>query len=81
MSGGLVAFFIKKNGSLSNNLISISGLVAILYSIFVFDISTPFPSQYTLIPVLGTMAIIIFANGSTLVAQILRIKISKHFKV
>jgi peptidoglycan/LPS O-acetylase OafA/YrhL len=75
LAGCLVAFFIQKKGLLSNNFFATLGLVAILFSVFVFDSSTPFPSYYTLIPVLGTIAIIIFANEKTLVAQILRIRI------
>ena len=75
LAGCLVAFFIQKKGFLSNNLFSILGLIAILFSVFTFDSSTPFPSLYTLIPVFGTVAIIVFANGTTLVARILRIRI------
>jgi hypothetical protein len=60
---------------LSNNFLATLGLVAIIFSVFVFDSSTPFPSYYTLVPVLGAMAIIIFANEKTLVAQILRARI------
>ena len=75
LAGCLVAFFIKKKGVISNNILATLGFFAILVSVFTFDRSTPFPSQYTLIPVIGTMAIIVFANGATFVAQILRIKI------
>jgi peptidoglycan/LPS O-acetylase OafA/YrhL len=75
LAGCLVAFFIQKKGLLSNNFLATLGLVAIIFSVFVFDSSTPFPSYYTLVPVLGAMAIIIFANEKTLVAQILRARI------
>ena len=75
LAGCLVAFFIQKKGLLSNNFLATLGLVAIIFSVFVFDSSTPFPSYYTLVPVLGAMAIIIFLYEKTLVAQILRARI------
>jgi peptidoglycan/LPS O-acetylase OafA/YrhL len=75
LAGCLVAFFIQKKGLLCNNFLAATGLVAIIFSVFVFDSKTPFPSYYTLIPVLGTISIIIFANGKTFVAQILRVRI------
>ena len=67
-------FFIQKKGFKNNNFFSILGLLAILISVFTFDRSTPFPSFFTLLPVVGTMAIIIFANEKNLVAQFLRNK-------
>ena len=75
LAGCLVAFFIQKKGLLSNNFFATLGLVAIIVSVFMFDSSTPFPSYYTLVPVFGAIAIITFANGKTLVAQILRARI------
>ena len=75
LAGCLAAFFIQKKGVLSNNFLATLGLVLIIVSVFVFDSSTPFPGYHTLVPVLGTVAIIIFANDKTLVAQILRVRI------
>jgi len=48
------------------NVISVIGLSAILYSVFVFDKSTPFPGFFTLIPTMGTVLIILFAGQGTL---------------
>ena len=72
LAGSIVAIFLNKKELPSNNFLATIGLLAIFFSIFVFDRSTIFPSYYTLMPVLGTMAIIVFANGTTLVAKILR---------
>ena len=74
LAGSIVAIFINKKGLPSNNFLATIGLLAIFFSIFVFDRSTIFPSYYTFMPVLGTMAVIVFANGTTLVAKILRYK-------
>lgn len=50
---------------------SVAGLFLIIYAIFVFDRQTPFPSLYTLAPVIGTALIILFANHQTSVGKLL----------
>ena len=50
---------------------SIAGIAAILFSIFKFDVSVPFPGFWALVPVLGTALVIICANPSTIVGRIL----------
>lgn len=52
--------------------LSLAGLLLILIAVFVFDEETPFPSQYTLVPTLGTLLIIIFTTSETLVAKVLQ---------
>lgn len=47
------------------------GLALVVFSIFFFDESTPFPSQYALAPVLGTALVIGWAAPSTIVGGIL----------
>ncbi len=47
------------------------GLASIMYAIFVFDKSTPFPSLYTLIPTVGSALIILCATQSTYVGKLL----------
>lgn len=73
--GSLTAFYVKKNGYKSNHILSAIGLVAILVSIFFYDQSTPFPSSYTLLPTIGTVLLIIFADKNTLVSKVLNLKI------
>ena len=53
--------------NIKSNLLSFIGLALIFYSIFYFDNHTPFPSFYTLIPVVGTTLIIFFAQKGTLI--------------
>ncbi|MCS5588949.1 MAG: acyltransferase [Candidatus Thioglobus sp.] len=72
--GSLVAFFHLKEWSVKpwiRELFGILGLGMIFYSIFFFNKQTPFPSFYTLIPVIGTCLIIVFVNCKTLVGQLL----------
>ncbi|WP_108445460.1 acyltransferase family protein [Halomonas denitrificans] len=51
------------------------GLAMIVYSIIAFDETTPFPSLWTLTPVLGTALIILSANRQTLVGRILSLRL------
>ena len=57
--GALASFHVKKEfanttrGALINNIVSIMGLLLILFSIFAFGINTPSPSAYSLIPTIG----------------------------
>ena len=74
-SGSIVAMVSKKYGRQSNNLVSVLGFLAILGSMMMFDKSTPFPSFYTLVPVLGAAAIILYANDGTAVAKLLGCKV------
>ncbi|PID45835.1 MAG: acyltransferase [Proteobacteria bacterium] len=46
------------------------GLGLLLYSIFVFDKNIPFPSLYTLLPVLGTALIILCVDSETMVGKL-----------
>jgi len=56
------------------NLLSIIGIVLIVFSIFFFNRQTVFPSFYTLFPTIGTALIILFADKDTFVKRILSIK-------
>ncbi|MFC3050993.1 acyltransferase family protein [Kordiimonas pumila] len=76
LSGALVAFYMAHTQlvnapSLKNQLFSILGLGLILFSIFVYDDQTPLPSFYTLVPILGTIFILVFATNNTYVYKIL----------
>ena len=55
----------------ANNFMSFLGFLLIIFSIILFDEQTPFPSFYTLAPVLGTCLIIHFTTPSTLLFRIL----------
>ncbi|MBO6658323.1 MAG: acyltransferase [Pseudomonadales bacterium] len=76
--GGLAAIFMAKtkdnHGVHPNNLLSIVGFLLIISSVAFFDSRTPFPSLYALAPTIGTLLIILFANGDTLVGRLLSLK-------
>ncbi|MDA9805630.1 acyltransferase [Gammaproteobacteria bacterium] len=74
-AGSISAFIVQKHGVKKNNLFALFGLVAILFSIFVYDKSTPFPSIYSLVPILGVVLIILYADRNTLTAKLLSTKI------
>ena len=74
-AGSIAAFTIQKYGVRKNNILSLIGLAAILFSIFAYDERTPFPSVYALVPVVGTVLLVLFADKETLVAKILSAKV------
>ena len=55
LSGSMAAFVVHKRGVQKNDTLSFLGLAAIIFSIFAYDESTPFPSLYTLVPVIGVV--------------------------
>ena len=73
--GSISAFIVQKIGVQKNNLFSIIGFFLIISSIFIFNDQTPFPSLYTLFPVLGSVLLVIYANKDTLVGHLLSNKI------
>jgi peptidoglycan/LPS O-acetylase OafA/YrhL len=75
LAGSIAAFVVQKRGVQSNNALSLLGLAAILFAIFVYDESTPFPSIYALVPVLGVVLLVLFADQHTFVARLLSTKL------
>jgi peptidoglycan/LPS O-acetylase OafA/YrhL len=74
LAGSLAAVYLSRRaalGRLSGEISGGVGLLAIFYSILFFDEATPFPSVWALVPVLGTVGILIGASGQTLVGRIL----------
>ncbi len=70
--GVLTAFYLfGKENPRGNQFLSLLGLVLILYSVFAFDKTTPFPSLYALVPTIGTALIILFARRNTITGHIL----------
>ena len=74
-AGSIAAFIVQKRGVRSNNLIATLGLSAIFYSFLFYDKSTPFPSVYTLVPVIGVVLMVLYADAKTVVAKLLSNKI------
>ena len=65
-AGSIAAFIVQKRGVQKNNYCQLLGLAAIFFSIFAYDESTPFPSVYALVPVLGVVCYVLYADKETL---------------
>lgn len=74
-AGSIAAFVVQKRGIQKNDLLALIGLAAIIFSIFLYDESTPFPSVYTLVPVLGVVLLVLYAEKETFVAKLLSAKV------
>lgn len=75
MMGSLVAVYADKiridEASKVKQVLSIVGILLILFAIFVFDEDTPFPSFYALVPTLGTVLILCSSASSNWVNKLL----------
>ncbi len=74
LAGSLCGILLFERGPYSNNALATSGLGLILFAVFAFDETVPFPSVYALVPVLGSVLIILFAAPLTRVARVLSFK-------
>ncbi len=61
--------------SLTHNLLATFGIILIFIPIFFYTKSTLFPGFNALVPVAGTVLVIVFANQSTIVARLLSCQI------
>ena len=77
--GVFTAFYLNYNKHLKsyslNQALSLLGFIMIVYSIIVFDKTTPFPSLHTLIPTIGTMLLILCAVPKTYIHKLLSMKL------
>jgi peptidoglycan/LPS O-acetylase OafA/YrhL len=69
LAGSITAFIVQKNGVQKNNFLALFGLASIAFSIFYYDESTPFPSVYALVPVVGVVLRILYADKETFAAK------------
>ncbi len=74
LAGSICAFLQFGKTQKSNNAFSALGLAMIVFALFFYDESTPFPSAYALAPVVGTALIIMYGARGTWVAQLLSLK-------
>ena len=79
LAGSIAAFICDHRGVKNNNGLSFLGLIMILYSILIFNEEMPFPSAFTLVPVIGTILIILYADNKAFTAKILSTKILVGF--
>lgn len=73
-AGSIAAFIVQKHGVQKSNVLSLMGLAGIVFSIFAYDATTPFPSVYALVPVLGVVLLVLFADQRTVAAKLLSTK-------
>ena len=73
-AGSIAAFVVQKQGVQKNNMLACAGFVAIVFSIISYDETTPFPSVYALVPVLGAVLIVLYADKDTFAAKLLSTK-------
>ena len=71
LAGSLCALVILRGQHRASNLLSLLGLSMTLIPVFLFDVRTPFPSLYALVPVLGTVLIILYGTTDTWTARFL----------
>jgi len=75
LAGSIASFIVQKRGVQSNNLLSLIGAFAIIFAILVYDQSTPFPSLYALVPVVGVVVLVLFSDSNTYVGKLLSSKL------
>ena len=74
LAGMLSACYLHGNlpkSSPFSNVLGVVGLLLIGIAVFWFTEATPFPSLYTLLPTVGTVLVIVFGSGGTLVSTLL----------
>lgn len=74
LAGSFCAFALHRRTLPGNDVAAALGLLAIGVAVFLFDDTTPFPSLYTLLPVIGVLLIILFGQQGTRVAALLSMK-------
>ena len=73
-AGSIAAFIVQKRGVQKNNWLALLGLSAIVFSIFFYNETKPFPSVYALVPVLGVVLLLLYADKETLASKLLSTK-------
>jgi len=74
LAGSICAFVVQRRGVQKNNPLALLGLAAIIFAIFFYDETTPFPGVYALVPVLGVVLVVLYADNKTLAAKFLSTK-------
>lgn len=71
LAGSICGFLSAGRAPRRNNGLSAAGLALIIFAIFMYDESTPFPSFYALVPVGGAALILMYGTTGTWVARLL----------
>ena len=80
LAGSVCAFVLfKKEQIKANEILAIIGAAAVITSVFLFNHKTPFPSLYTLLPVGGTVLLILFCTPATMIGKLLSSRVMVFF--
>ncbi|KAA0014330.1 acyltransferase [Billgrantia pellis] len=78
LAGAIVAVYLHRHRAQPplwvSHLGGVAGMALLLYAIFTFDQSIPFPGLWALIPVLGTVLIILVAGEKDIAGRVLSLK-------
>jgi len=79
-SGAFIAFYYNRGGVLKASLrvrqcLGVFGLFMLLLGMFIYDRDTRYPGFYALLPVLGTVLIILYSAPGTLVYRLLSARV------
>lgn len=69
LAGSLCAWWLARRAVPASNGASVAGIVLIIASILTFDVASPVPGLAGLVPVLGTVLVILFCSGETWTAR------------
>lgn len=71
--GSLCAFGVPfMIGARAKSALALAGFVALILSVVSFTSTTPFPSVYTIVPVIGTALILLFSNATHGIGYVLQ---------
>lgn len=73
-AGSITAFILRDKVVQKSEWLSWVGITTITASVFAYDSQTPFPSLYALVPVGGTVLLILFSDPSTKIGRLLSSK-------
>ena len=71
LAGSTAAIWVRKRSVAPNEAWAGLGLLAILASLVLHSDATPYPGLATLLPVMGTVAVVLWAGQTTLVGRVL----------
>ncbi|MFD1158563.1 acyltransferase family protein [Roseovarius aestuarii] len=71
LAGSICAAILFNRAQMRNDVLALAGLLMIAGCVVFYNEAVPFPSVYTIVPVLGTALIILFADKTTLTARFL----------
>jgi peptidoglycan/LPS O-acetylase OafA/YrhL len=75
LAGSVCAIILMKYDAPKRGWLAGLGVAMILASVFIYDASVPSPSRYTILPVLGTMIVIVFTAPSSIVGKMLSLRL------